>query len=86
MIEMQIQLDETTYALAKHRALAENKPLDEIIRDALEQYLAPSSKQPAGLEWFTFIGSGQPGAGTPRPVNCLDAPAVLAVAPLSKLA
>ena len=41
MIRTQIQLDETTYALAKQRAYAENKSLAAVVRDALTQYLTP---------------------------------------------
>ncbi len=69
MIRVQIQLDETTYALAKQRAYAENKSLAAVVRDALYQYLMPSAEEPIGLEVFTFIGSGQPGAGTPHPLS-----------------
>ena len=69
MIRTQIQLDETTYALAKQRAYAENKSLAAIVRDALDQYLMPSTKQPTGLDGFTFIGSGRSGADTPYPLS-----------------
>ena len=34
MIRTQIQLDKTTYALAKQRAYAENKSLAAVVRDA----------------------------------------------------
>ena len=69
MIRTQIQLDETTYALAKQRAYAENKSLAAVVRDALDQYLMPSARQPAGLEGFTFIGSGQSGPATPHQLS-----------------
>ena len=69
MIRTQIQLDETTYALAKQRAHAENKSLATVVRDALDQYLMPSAEQPAGPEWFTFIGSGQSGPATPHQLS-----------------
>ena len=69
MIRVQIQLDETTYALAKQRASAENKSLAAVVREALDQYLTPSAKQPTGLEGFTFIGSGQSEAGSPLPLS-----------------
>ena len=70
MIRIEIQLDETTYALAeRRRAYAENKSLAAIVREALEQYLKPSSNRSAGLEGFTFIGSAQSGTGTPRPLS-----------------
>ena len=69
MIRMHIQLDETIYALAKQRAHAENKSLAAVVRDALDQYLMPSAKQSAGIEGFTFIGSGQSGASTPHPLS-----------------
>ena len=69
MIRMQIQLDETTYTLAKQRACAESKSLAEVVRDALDQYLTPSANQSAGLKGFTFIGSGQSSPGTPQPLS-----------------
>ena len=69
MTHIQIQLDETTYVLAKRRACAENRSLDAIVGDALHQYLMPSAKQPVGLEGFTFIGSGQSRPGTPQPLS-----------------
>ena len=69
MIRMQIQLDETTYTLAKQRACAESKSLAEVVRDALDQYLTPSANQPAGLKGFTFIGSGQSKTGTLHPLS-----------------
>ena len=69
MIRIQIQLDETTYALAKQRAYAENKSLAAVVRDALDQYLAPSTNQSVGLEDFTFISSGQSLTGTPHPLS-----------------
>ena len=69
MIRIQIQLDETTYALMKQRAYAENKSLDAVVREAIDQYLTPSATQPAGLEGFTFIGSGQSETGTPHPLS-----------------
>ena len=69
MIRTQIQLAETTYALAKQRARVENRSLSAVVRDALDQYLMPSTKQPTGLEGFTFIGSGQSKAGTPHPLS-----------------
>ena len=69
MIRTQIQLDETTYALAKQRACAENKPLDAIVKDALDQYLMPPAEQPTGLDGFTFIGSGQSDTDTPHPLS-----------------
>ena len=69
MIRTQIQLDETTYVLAKQRAYAENKSLAAVVRDALDQYLTPSAKQSTGLDGFTFIGSGQSESGTPHPLS-----------------
>ena len=69
MIRTQIQLDETTYALAKQRAYAENKSLAAVVRDALDQYLTPSAGQTGGLEGFTFIGSGQSKPGTLHPLS-----------------
>lgn len=69
MVRIQIQLDETIYALAKQRAYEENQSLAAVVRDALDQYLTPTAKQSAGLEGFTFIGSGQSGAGTPHPLS-----------------
>ena len=69
MIRMQIQLDETTYALAKRRACAEHKSVAAVVREALDQYLMPSARQPIGLEGFTFIGSGQSGTDTPHPLS-----------------
>ena len=44
MIRTQIQLDETTHTLAKQRAYAENKSLAAVVREALTQYLAPTSR------------------------------------------
>lgn len=69
MIRTQIKLDETTYALAKQRAYAENKSLAAVVRDALDHYLTPSAKQSTGIERFTFIGSGQSKSGTPNPLS-----------------
>ena len=69
MVRTQIQIDETTYALAKQRACAENKSLAAVVRDALDQYLTPSPNQSTGLKGFTFIGSGQSGTGTPHPLS-----------------
>ena len=69
MTQIHIRLDETTYTMAKQRAYVENKSLDEVVRDALDQYLMPSAKQPIGLEGFTFIGSGQSGTDTPHPLS-----------------
>ena len=69
MIRTQIQLDETTYALAKQRAYSENKSLAAVVREALDQYLTPSAKRTGGLEGFTFIGSGQSRPGTPHPLS-----------------
>lgn len=69
MIRIEIQLDETTYALANQRARAENKSLAAIVREALEQYLKPSGNRSAGLEDFTFIGSGQSRPGTPHQLS-----------------
>ena len=69
MIQIQIRLDETTYALVKQRAYAESKSMAAVVRDALDQYLMPSAEQPAGLEGFKFIGSGQSGTGTPHQLS-----------------
>ena len=69
MIRTQIQLDETTYALAKQRAYAENKSLAAVVRDALDHYLTPPAEQPTGLDEFTFIASGQSDTGTPHPLS-----------------
>ena len=69
MARIQIQLDETTYALANQRAYTENKSLDAIVRDALDQFLTTSHKQPSRLEDFTFIGSGQSNTGTLHPLS-----------------
>ena len=69
MIRMQIQLDETTYTLAKQRACAENRSLDAIVNDALDHYLTPSANQSARLDGFTFIGSGQSSPGTLHPLS-----------------
>lgn len=69
MIRTQIQLDESTYALVKQRAYAENKSLAAVVREALTHYLSPASDSPNGLEGFTFIGSGQSRPGTLRPLS-----------------
>lgn len=37
--------------------------------DALDQHLTPSANQSAGLERFTFIGSGQSERSTPHPLS-----------------
>ena len=69
MTRIQIQIDETTYALAKQRASAENKSLAAVVREALDQYLTPSAKRTDRLEEFTFIGSGQSRLATPHPLS-----------------
>ena len=66
MKRTQVQLDEATYVLAKRRASAENKPLDAVIGEAVTQYLTSPSGRPAGLEGFTFIGSGRSDPKGPR--------------------
>ena len=69
MIRTQIQIDESTYALVKQRAYAENKSLAAVVRDALTHYLTPSSAGSAGLEAFTFIASGKSRPGTLKPLS-----------------
>ena len=72
MIRTQVQLDETTYALAKQRAFAESKSLAAIIREALTQYLtSPNSRSSelSGMNRFTFVGSGRSTPGEPYPLS-----------------
>ena len=69
MKRTQIQLDETTYALAKQRAFSENKSLAAIIREAVSQYLTSSAVRPSGPESFAFVGSGQSTPGGPEPLS-----------------
>ncbi len=69
MIRTQIQLDETTYALVKQRAFAENKSLAAVVRDALTQYLTPSRDCSEGMDRFTFIGSGESLPVGPSPLS-----------------
>ena len=69
MIRTQIQLDETTYVLAKQRAYAENKSMAAVVRDALTQYLTPTSSSTAGPQGFSFIASGRSRPGTPSPLS-----------------
>lgn len=69
MIRTQVQLDETTYALAKQRAFAESKSLAAIIREALTQYLTSPNRRSSGMDGFTFVGSGRSTAGGPYPLS-----------------
>ena len=69
MIRTQIQLDEATHALIKQKAYAENKSLAAVVRDALDQYLLSPGDRNAGLDDFTFIGSGRSDPGTPSPLS-----------------
>ena len=69
MIRTQIQLDETTHTLAKQRAYAENKSLAAVVREALTQYLAPTSRSTSGPEGFNFIASGRSKPGDPSPLS-----------------
>ena len=57
MVRTQIQLDETTYALATQKAFAENKPLAAVVRDALTEYLTSSGAQSSDVDRFAFIVS-----------------------------
>ena len=69
MRRTQVQLNETTYELAKQRAFAENKSMAAVIRDAVEQYLTSSDSRLEGLESFGFIGSGRSMPGGPQPLS-----------------
>ena len=69
MKRTQVQLDETTYVLAKQRAFAEDKSMAAVIREAVAQYLTSPGGRPTGLESFTFIGSGRSSPGGPRPLS-----------------
>ena len=69
MKRTQVQLDETTYTLAKQRAFVENKSMAAVIREAVAEYLTSPGGSPAGLESFSFIGSGRSSADGPRPLS-----------------
>ena len=69
MIRTQIQLDEATYLLVRQRAHAENKSLAAVVRDALTQYLTSPGGRAAGMDKFTFIGSGRSEPGGPSPLS-----------------
>ena len=69
MIRTQIQLDESTYALAKQRAFAEKKSLAAVAREALTQYLRPTGELSGVLEELTFIASGQSSPDGPVPLS-----------------
>ena len=69
MKRTQVQLDDTTYVLAKQKAFVENKSMAAIIREAVAEYLTSPDGSRTGLESFTFIGSGRSGPGGPRPLS-----------------
>ena len=69
MKRTQVQLDEKTYTLAKQKAFVENKSMAAVIREAVAEYLTSPSGSPAGLESFSFIGSGQSSSEGPRPLS-----------------
>ena len=69
MVRIQIQLDETTHALARQKAFAENKSLADVVRDALTRYLTSSGAQSSEVDRFTFIGSGESLPEGPSPLS-----------------
>ena len=69
MIRTQIQLDETTHALAKQRAYAENKSLAAVVREALTQYLVSSGISDRRTDRFNFIASGRSGPEDHTPLS-----------------
>ena len=76
-----IRLDEATYALARQRASAEGISFAAFVRRAVEQQLAPESRdatdqsirpdnsKPAPIEKFSFIGIGRSDQGDLSPVS-----------------
>ena len=69
MRRTQVQLDETTYEMARRRAFSEGKSMAAVIREALAQHLAPGTAETLTADSFTFIGSGRSKPGGPRPLS-----------------
>ncbi len=69
MRRTQIQLDETTYEMARRRAFSEGKSMAAVVREALAEYLVPRATETLTTDSFTFIGSGRSKPGDPRPLS-----------------
>ena len=68
MIRTQIQLDEATYDMTRRKAFSEGTSMAAVVREALAQYLAPTT-EPLTVDSFSFIGSGRSKPGGPRPLS-----------------
>ena len=59
MKRTQLQLADATYQQLRQKAFEDGVPMARVIRDALATYLAGEPRQPASIERFSFIASGQ---------------------------
>lgn len=69
MIRTHVQLDETTYRLARQKAIAEGISFAALVRDALKQYLGRGSRKTLAIEDLGFIGIGSSEHGALSPVS-----------------
>ena len=69
MIRAHVQLDETTYRLARRKASDNGVSFASLVREALQQYLARESGNPLTIEDPGFIGIGSSDQGNPSPLS-----------------
>ena len=69
MIRAHVQLDETTYRLARQKAFDNGVSFAALVRDALEHYLAREDGKPLTIEDLGFVGIGSSDQGNLSPVS-----------------
>ena len=69
MKRTQIQLDESTYRLARQRAFDEGVSMASVVREALRQYLVPEGDEVPTIEALGFVGVGRSEQGSLSPVS-----------------
>lgn len=69
MIRAHVQLDETTYRLARSKASDNGVSFASLVREALQQYLARESGNPLTIEDLGFVGIGSSDQGNLSPVS-----------------
>ena len=69
MKRTQVQLDDTTYRLARQKAFDDGVSMASVVREALRQYLVPEGSQTPTLENLGFVGVGSSDQGHLSPVS-----------------
>ena len=69
MIRAHVQLDETTYRLARRKASDNGVSFASLVREALQQYLARESGNRLTIEDLGFVGIGSSDQGNLSPVS-----------------